>query len=174
MQFLVEDGTGLPGATSYVAVAVADQYFANYGKSDWSALAEEAKQIALNAGSAYADLRFGYRLPGYPVTQGQALALPMHGIYNRYGAPVQGVPNAWQRAVCEYALLSGKNQLMASQQSAQSELKKKMVKVGPITTDYEYAVAQQSGQFKSYPQADTIITTYFGPGAFGAGRVIRG
>lgn len=174
MQFLVEDGTGLAGATSYVDIAFADQYFLTFGKTDWATLSEDNKKIALNSASAYADLRFGYRLPGSPVAAGQALALPMRGICDRYGNPVQGVPAAWQRAVCEYALLASKNQLMVAQQSAQSELKKKMVKVGPITTDYEFAVAQQSGQFKSYPQADTIVTTFFGPGTFGAGRVIRG
>ncbi|MGL5525668.1 MAG: DnaT-like ssDNA-binding protein [Aeromonas veronii] len=174
MNFIVEDGTGLPNATSYVDVAFADSYFENLGGEDWAKLQEEEKQIALNVGSSYIDLRFGSRLQGYPLKQTQALALPMGGISDRYGKPVLGIPLAWKRAVCEYALLSRKGPLMDGQQSLQGAMKKKMVKVGPITTDYEYSVTQQTSTFKAYPQADALVTAFFGLGTFGAGRVIRG
>jgi len=174
MNFVVEDGTGLATSTSYVDVKFADDYFANLGKTEWEGLSVPDKQIALNVGSSYADQRFGYRLPGAPITKGQALALPMRGIGDRYGNPVVGIPVQWQRAVCEYALLSRKGPLMPEQTSLQGAMKKKMVKVGPITTDYEYDVVSKSSFFQPYPQADCIVTNFFGTAVFGNGRVIRG
>lgn len=171
MNFIVEDGTGKTDANSYVDVSFADGYFNSKGASAWVALTEEQKQAALVNGTQYADLRYGYKLPGRPVNKDQALALPQSQLNDRFGDPVVGIPAQWKRAVCEYALL-GVSKPLIPQPAQPAGVESKMIKVGPITTSYKYT-SGSAVSFTPYPQADSLITNFFGPGVFSTGQVIR-
>lgn len=175
MAFKVEDGTGLPDATSYVSVADATTYFtATNRATEWNTLTVAAQEAALNVGSRYADLRWGPRLAGQPLKTDQALEFPRKNLFDRYHRRITGVPKNWKDAVCEYTLQSLSGSLMPTgSSSSAAETKRKKIVVGPITTETEYFTATSSGSFESYPLGDLLVTGYLVGGNGGRGRVIR-
>ena len=77
--FVVEDGTGLSGATSYVDVEEADSYIATRPDSSWSACSGlVAKRAALMYATDWLDGR--YRWKGRVFNEEQALQFPRYGI----------------------------------------------------------------------------------------------
>jgi len=55
---IVEDGTGVAGAESYISVADADQYHSDFGNTEWAAKTTEEKEIALRKGTQYLDVKY--------------------------------------------------------------------------------------------------------------------
>jgi hypothetical protein len=102
MAFVVEDGTGLSTATSYVSVAFADTFADSfYSESDyltWSALADSAKERYLNRSAAYLDRT--YIFTGQLYSSSQALKFPREEVYNELEEEVSGVPDDIKKAVC--------------------------------------------------------------------------
>ena len=73
--FVVEDGTGLDNATSYVSVDEADAYQAlNAYGSAWTGYTEARKQSGLVNATQYIDITFNYR--GTRLRQEQRLEFP--------------------------------------------------------------------------------------------------
>lgn len=81
MALIVETGTGVTGANSFVALADADAYFAASGETTWTG-DDAAKEAALVRAGRYLN---GLRWKGDEVREGiQAMCWP------RYGVPMQG------------------------------------------------------------------------------------
>lgn len=174
MSFVVEDGTGLATATSYVDVATADAYFANFNNTVWAALGTTDKEFALNEASAYFDLRWGCKLTGQPVAEDQALILPQNYLYTTLGTLVDGVPLQVQKAVIEYALLANAGTLYKAAQSDTGAIKSTKKKVGPIETQTVYQdYTQNDSSFSKHTKPDRMVSCYFGFGASGSCSVIR-
>lgn len=106
MTLVVEDGTGLENAESYISLADANAYF--IGKrlhsSAWTASIDAVKETALRQATLLIDSEFtwtGTILMTDPV---QALAWPRKDAYDRYGrARNSEVPQEVKYAVCELA-----------------------------------------------------------------------
>lgn len=174
MTFKVEDGTGLPDSTSYVDIAFADSYFQRIGFTAWADMTVDNKQLRLETGSEYADLRWGSRLGGTLLKLTQALQFPRKGLSDRYGRPILGVPKEWMKAVCEYSMQSTKGPLISGTVSGDANLKKKKTVVGPITTEKEFNVSSTSTTtFTSYPKADLMVKSYLSPSRGSNGKVMR-
>jgi len=60
MTLIVEDGTGLRNAESYVSVADADAYHAKMGHTAWAG-SESDKEIALRLGTQYIDATYWFK-----------------------------------------------------------------------------------------------------------------
>lgn len=71
---VVEDGTGLPNADSYLSLAGADAYHAALGNAAWATAAPADREAALRRATQYLDARYQWR--GEPLTATQALAWP--------------------------------------------------------------------------------------------------
>lgn len=154
--FLVEDGTGLSEATSYVEVAFSDTYLG----ATWAA-DSEAKEAALMAATEYFDLRWGRKLKGRPILSSQALELPRVGLRDNYGNPVEGIPNDVKKAVCLYAQEQVQGTLYPSPVSGNSkEPRRKRTTVGPITTEIEYEGQATLSSFLKFPRADRMVVPY--------------
>ena len=83
MALIVETGTGLPNADSYITLADARVYAANYGLA---LPADDAEaEIALREGCQYIELQES-RYTGYRVSTSQALAWPRTDAVNGFGA----------------------------------------------------------------------------------------
>ena len=70
MALIVEDGTGVSGAESYISVVDADDYHTNHGNTSWGSADTTAKEIALRKASEYLDGKYGKRWLGirmYPI-----------------------------------------------------------------------------------------------------------
>ena len=83
MALVVETGTGLPNADSYITLADARVYAANYGLTLPSDDTEA--EIALRQGCAYIELQEG-RYSGTRVSTSQALAWPRTDAANSFGS----------------------------------------------------------------------------------------
>jgi len=80
--FVVEDGTGLSTANSYISVGDADFYHENHGNpSDWSSASDATKQEALRMAFQCLNVVYGAAFQGYKVKSTQA---GEHPRYERY------------------------------------------------------------------------------------------
>lgn len=76
MTLIVEDGTGIADAESYLAVADADTYHANRNNETWSDYSTAEKEAALRKATQYIDGRWGRRFSGEMLSMSQALCWP--------------------------------------------------------------------------------------------------
>ncbi len=107
IQFVVEDGSANPAATSYMTVAAADQHHENNGNAYWLALSNSVKQTALNRATQYIDKRFGRRFRGDRRARYQALQWPRLDAFDDDGfflSSSNELPPELLKATAEYAL----------------------------------------------------------------------
>lgn len=104
MSLIVEDGTGLPEAESYVSVNDADAYHDARGNVAWTG-DEAAKEAALRRATEYLDGLYRTRWLGQAATLAQGLCWPR--AYARIPGgylPSDALPKALARSCCEVAL----------------------------------------------------------------------
>jgi hypothetical protein len=107
MALTVEDGSGVDGANSYLAVADADTYHLDRGNTDWAAATTAAKQTALIRATDYIEQEYGERWKGCQVASDQALAWPRYDVPNGatgYYLPSDELPQALLNATAILAL----------------------------------------------------------------------
>lgn len=75
LSFIIEDGTIVAGATSYVTVAELKQYWDNYGY-DYSALSDGDIELLLNKATKTIDAQYINQWPGYREDEDQVLEWP--------------------------------------------------------------------------------------------------
>lgn len=158
MDLIVEDGSGLPNANSYVAVETADAYHTALGNSGWAGTVE-LKETALRKATQYIDMQYGASFTGQIKTIGQQLLWPRSGVF------VNSVQQTWPvfqltNAVCEVALraMNGTELFVDV-----SDSQKASVTVGPITTSYKSM--GQGGQTRF-----TVVDRIIAPLLLGASR----
>lgn len=76
MSLIVENGTGLANAESYISVADADTYHSNRGNAAWASLTTTVKEQALRKATDYIEQVYRLRFLGYRHTEAQALSFP--------------------------------------------------------------------------------------------------
>lgn len=103
-EFLVEDGTGLTNATSYVDVTSADDYANFIGNSDWVGLEVADKERYLQLATMFIDdiLIWNGDLLDYT----QALNFPREDLIDRNGRSVEGVPDPIKLSTIQLAISS--------------------------------------------------------------------
>lgn len=107
MAFLVEDGSGVPVANSYITEAYADTYHSDRGNTAWSDFTSPEQEAALIRASEYIDKRFGRRFRGLRKTKDQGLEWPRLDAFDNDGYLLSGVddlPRNLEKATAEYAL----------------------------------------------------------------------
>jgi hypothetical protein len=153
---IVEDGTGLADANSYLSVAEADAYWAARGNANWAAATTVAKEAALVNASMYVDLRWGTSITGTPVSSHQILVFPRNGL--PACARGQTFPLRLKWAVAEYAVLALAGPLAPTPEvSARTKYR---VKVGPLEEETTYATEVGTGSigmWRVYPLADSLM-----------------
>lgn len=162
MALIVEDGTGLADAQSYAAAADADTYFTERNETAWTAALLADKEIALIKASEYADVKWGAKLRGLPLTQTQSLAFPRSVFVDRKLRTVSGVPTDWVRAVYEYALLVINSiDLYPTQEVVdQKKVASESVTIGPITTSKTYDNTVGTNSLNYFAKADALAKTF--------------
>lgn len=103
--FVVEDGTGLANATSYVSIAEADDFFSVdlFENTAWAALNTTQKQNLLIKATRLMDAYYDYS--GNKVFENASLRWPRSGVVDLDGNSVSQsiVPVAVKNATCELA-----------------------------------------------------------------------
>lgn len=113
MSIIVEDGTIVTGAESYVTVDSADAYHSSRGNADWSGL-DQVKEAALRKAASFLDGYYRGRWKGYRVDPlNQRMEWPRESVCvddvqsSIYGAlclPSNVIPDRVKDAQCELAL----------------------------------------------------------------------
>lgn len=165
MSLIVEDGTGLATAESYISVVDADTYHDKRGNTDWAALTTAQKERLLRISTDYMVAVYRLRWDGYRYVNTQALDWPR--IYvpvrdicsvNAYPEYVDFdiVPTQVKNACAEFALKANSETLLADKE--QGTIREK---VGPIEVEYD----KYSPQFKRYLQIENLLSIYFASSA---------
>lgn len=155
MSLIVEDGTGLSSADSYVAVTDANSYHTAMGNSAWTG-ADTLKEVALRRATQYIDSQ--YRFRGERLLLTQSLEFPRVGVTNLL--PDWPMKNL-VAATCELALRALTNTLM-SDTVAESVRREK---VGPIETEY----FRNDGAQPRYAIVDKLLKDW----TYGSGNSLR-
>ncbi len=174
---VVEDGTGLPLANSYVGVTDADEYatLRQAGAlANWLSANESNKVSALIFATAYLERR--WRFAGVVFEDGdgdptlaQALQFPrVFDIFDREGIEVsETVPKQVAEAAIEYAARSIDPSTfeavplqddLSTQDTAGREVARERAVVGPLEEETWYSTGG-TRRFADYGTADRIITT---------------
>lgn len=142
---IVEDGTGITGAESYVSIAEADAYHLKMGNSQWpqppSATPEDPapvdldlakKESMLRRGAIYLDGTYRAQVNGIAKIKIQSLLFPR--LYATYwdgtSIDANSVPQIYKDAQCEVALLAFTGAALAVTTTAGAgELKRKKIDV---------------------------------------------
>lgn len=154
MALIVEDGSGLANAQSYVASSDADTYFTNRGEARWTGTTLLKEQALLRA-CTFLDNTYRERWKGRKNTKAQALTWPRWGVstdgslddyfYPGYGTITSGfitgtteIPQQLKDAQCELGLkeLLSPGVLAPDIDPGASAIT--MEKVGPIEVSYAH------------------------------------
>lgn len=130
MALVVEDGTGLTNANSFVSVADADTYLADRGRTAWAALTTQQKEAALINATDFLNAAFGW--VGYRNTATQALAWPRTSYSPRIPA---GVPVQVKQAVTRVADLAATEGASLFSAVSGSELVRR-AQAGPVSVEF--------------------------------------
>lgn len=135
MALIIEDGTGLSNADSFVSIADADAYHAAIGNSTWTGT-DEVKEQALRRASRF--LSDSFKWKGYPVRgRDQSLAWPRFYVEDSegYGIDSDEIPSEITKATNELALLELITPGTMTPTVTLSE-RVKREKVGPLEVEY--------------------------------------
>lgn len=135
MALIVEDGSGLANAESYLSVVDATAHHLKMGsKEAWGAVGNEAtKEALLRQGANYLRDRYLGQWLGEATVSAQRLDWPRAGATSRTGASIASnvVPEEVKAACAELALKAASTSLMPD---ATQTVKRE--KVGPIEVEY--------------------------------------
>ena len=140
---VVEDGTGLSNADSFVSVAYADTYFTTRGVSAWASLTN--KEALLIKATDYIEAVYSESWKGVTLNDTQSLSFP------RIIDDATVYPDRLLKAVCELALKANDGDLLVDVEQRTVE-----EKVDVITVKY----AEYSDQKTQYSMVYGLISPY--------------
>ena len=160
MALVVEDGTGLSTAESYISVANADARHTAFGNTAWTGT-DASKEAALRRATAYMEQAYRTRWIGVRANDGQALSWPRGWVeVDGYEVDPDAVPTEVANACADLALKA-----LSADLNADLERAVIREKVGPLETEY----SAFSPERKRYPAIDMALAPYL----MGAGAVMR-
>jgi len=132
MAFIVENGTGISNATSYVSETAFDAYWTDRGNTAAVALVSATKKELLIKATAWVDATFRLSFKGQKGTQTQALQWPRSGVeIDGFALDTNIIPAELINAVSELAWKATTENIFADVKSGAGF--RTETTVGPIT-----------------------------------------
>lgn len=172
---IVEDGTGVVGAESYVSVAEADQYMLDFGYDEWPQPPASTpsdptpvdtnlskKEAMLRRGALYIDNVYGILSVGYKKNSNQGLLFPQIGAFYWNGMPVDpdSIPIEYKKAQMEVARLAYAGvALTITIGAGERELKRKKIDV----IEKEWFESDKDSLYGTFGWIDALLVNLFGP-----------
>ena len=102
---IVEDGSIVTGANSYITVSGVGVYALDYGYTTWATTTATIQTQSLFRGMRYIE---GINFKGFKSTEDQSLAFPRTELYDKDGYLIEddSIPLAIIHALCEATILS--------------------------------------------------------------------
>jgi len=160
MAIVVEDGTGLANADSYISVADADTYVdavATAARNTvWDALTLANQERALRVATQWLDAEYNTRWKETRSNEGQALDWPRQNIEDIDGFIILStiVPQPVKDSTVEMALRAMSEDIFLDETN-DGRIRSKMSKVGPLATRTEYVGG--AGQSKRFPVVQRLL-----------------
>lgn len=163
MALVVEDGTGLSTAESYISVADADTYIAAYkgANTTWDDATEGAKEIAARQATQYLDGVYNWK--GEILLSTQALDWPRQNVYDELGEEITGIPVCLEQACATTMFLIVTGEELTANVGRDDQVKRKKIDI--IETEWESGASQQP----TFPEIGRLLSGLFIPG----GTVVR-
>ncbi len=164
MALIVEDGTGLSTAESYVSVAAADTRQTALGNTNWATLTTAEKEEALRRATVHMGQAYRTRWTGMRAHSTQALDWPRYDVcVDGYSVLSTIVPADIANACADLALKAAAGDLAPD--LTRAVIRKK---IGPLETEYD----RNSPQATRYRAIDMALSPYLtGSGAMA--RLVR-
>lgn len=165
MALVVEDGTGLSTAESYVSVTDATTYHTAHGApTSWTNATTAAKESALRLATQYLDVTYGLSWQGERIVETMALDWPRYHVVDSDGfyVPANSVPQGIKDACSVLALKSIDGDTLIPDVTAGTNISSESVTVGPITTSKSYS--GDKGVTKRYRLVEMLVADYIGGG----------
>jgi hypothetical protein len=143
MALILEDGTVVANANSYVTVADADTYHALYANTDWAAVASQDKEDACIIATQAVDLIFGEQFASFKYQDVQSLLWPRYSFYTVDGNLIQynQIPSNLKVAVYQLALLHTQGNTLVADLDPASYATEESLKVGELSISRKYKQA---------------------------------
>lgn len=158
MALIVEDGSGLSNAESFISVADANTYFTNRGITAWTG-SDAVKEQALRKATDYMQGRYGRRWKGTRKFDSQALAWPRVGVLDAddYSVSDTIVPTPVKYACAELAVRSLTTSLLPDDTAP--GIKSESVSIpGPISKSVSYTGSKSKTPY--FPVVDDLVRQY--------------
>ncbi|PHV24655.1 hypothetical protein CSQ93_28270 [Janthinobacterium sp. BJB426] len=154
----IETGAGAPDADSYASISQADARCASLGRTDWAALAEADKEIALRKAMIFM-ATYRTRWAGRRVYQRQMLDWPRYNVVvDGFIVPSTIVPPDVVNAFIDLAMRAGSGEDLLPDLNIGSNAIKKD-KTGPLETEYFQNTTDARERFVA---VDALLAPYFG------------
>lgn len=160
MSIIVENGSIVANANSYVSVADADAYFSARNNTTWSAYSTAVKEAALLYACRWLDSR--YEWPGRIADKTQRLSWPRHYAEESEGRDIDPdeIPECLVEAQCEAAAahaLEGLNEILARGGA-----------ISAVTVDViSVTFAASAAAGRTFPYIDSLVARIAYPFASG-------
>ena len=160
VSLVVEDGSCVPSANSYVSLDFANDYMRNTGRQEWEKKSENERKSYLINATNYIDRT--YTKVGWKgqkkFHRRQSLCFPRVELFDKDGDEVLGIPNALKKAVCEAAFINTTTSLFAIKDSSGSVKKQK---VDVLEVEY-YSESDSSGNYISrFTVLDSLLSDFY-------------
>lgn len=175
MSLIVEDGSGVAGAESYISVAAALTYFSNRGNTVWTGLSTPTQEQSLRLATDYMTQMYHDRWAGFRYNVNQSLDwprvwVPIFDVASSYGPTPNFVsptivPQLIQNACAELA--SRANSLGSL--APDIDRIEQVVQIGPIKVEYDLTAPP----FTLYRQVDAMLSQYLSENGGATVRVRR-
>lgn len=159
MSIVVENGTGLPGANSYVSLEEAAEYFAWLGNDEYDA---EDETVLARASQAV-DMAYGAKYRSTRLKVDQGLLFPRVAFKDAEGFERTGIPSELKKAVFEAAFQLQQGVEVIATPDREGLVTKNTLKVGSLEITKEYADAQTSTN--KNVKLDALLSTLLKPSA---------
>jgi hypothetical protein len=158
---IVEDGTLVTGANTFVSLTDCDTYHEEEGNTSWSSATTDNRLVAIVKAARYLDRHYKGRWKGTKVDQYQYMPWPRGGVYDADGFAISitCIPPAVKFAQCEAAL-----RLLSSSMDPDLERGGEIVKEEIDVLSIEYSPDAPAGtvyQVIDSLLSDLIKSNYF-------------
>ncbi len=156
---IVEDGTNVPSANSYVSLTDANAYHTLYGNSDWTGTDADKELAIINACKSM-EMLYGPKYKSAPLTDTQSLLFPRYAFYDNTMRLVNQstIPQSLKDAQCEIALLYLQGINIYPDVSSVNCVVSESVTVGEISTSTQYNKPVQTSQYEGFRKVDLAIS----------------
>ena len=160
VSLIVEDGSCVPSANSYVSLEYADEYMSNTGKTAWADMSANAKKAYLINATNYIDRTYskiGWKgIKKYH--RNQPLCFPRVELYDKDGFEVEGIPEELKKAVCEASFIAISNSLFTVKH-ASGTIKRQKVDV--LEVEYYSEDKTSTGYISRFTVLDYLLSDFY-------------